>query len=60
MDEVSNSCTVWRVPIGTKDVQDWLSARKDRGNDGNEVAWFLARILTQQSRFMAPDLTTPH
>ena len=44
--EVSYSRSIWGVPVGTEDVQDWFSARQDGGDNGDQVAWFLPRIFT--------------
>lgn len=56
MDEVANSCSVWRIPVGAENIQNRLRARQDGGDDRDEVARLLARILPKQSRFMASNL----
>jgi hypothetical protein len=56
MDEVADSCPIWRVPIRPEDIENRLSTSKDSGDYRNEVARFLSRIFPENTGFVAANL----
>jgi len=53
MDEIANSSAIGSLPVRSKDLQNWLLASQDTGNDGEKVGRLLARILTKDTRLVA-------
>jgi hypothetical protein len=56
VDEVTHGGSIRCVPIGPEDVQHGPSSGEDGGNNRDQVAWFLSRVLTQDPGFVAANL----
>lgn len=56
MNEVPNGSSIRRVPVSAEYIQGWLDSSEDSCNHWDQITWFLTRVFTQYTGFVAANL----